>query len=91
MGGGNGNGTGTSEEKTSQGDGQQWKQAHRAGPVETNDGLAPGKSGAMITREGPIRGHMGGASSSSVDKTIRPQRTIKKGNTHSKPFMTWEL
>ena len=91
MGGGNGDGTGTLEGKISQGAGQQWKQVHRAGIAGSNDGLAPDKSGAMLTREEPIRGRMGGASSSSVEKTMRPQRTKKKGNTHSKSFMTWEL
>ena len=42
--------------------------------------------------EGLTKGKTGGAdSSSSVGKMMRPHKTIKKGNTHAKPFMTGEL
>ena len=86
-----GSGTGTLEEKVSQGGGHQWKQTPRSIPSETDIASAHRKSRALMAREGPNKGRTGGASSSSVDKLMRPQRTIRKGNTHSKPFMTWEL
>ena len=50
------------------------------------------KGGAQMERVGLSKGRMGRAdSSSSVGKMMRPHKTIKKGNTHAKPFMTREL
>ena len=51
-----------------------------------------GKSVEPMVKEDLMKGRIGGASSSSsVDKLLRPHKSIKKGNTHTKPFMTWEL
>ena len=50
------------------------------------------KGVAQMEREGLSKGRIGGAnSSSSVGKMMRQHKTIKKGNTHAKPFMTREL
>ena len=53
---------------------------------------ASDKSVEPVGREGLLNPRLGGATtSSSVDKLMRPHKTIEKGNTHTKPFMTCEL
>ena len=91
-GGGGGSGTGTSEEKVSQEVGRQRNHTPRSDPSETNIALVHGKNGASLVKEGLTKGRTGGASSSSsADKLKRLHKTIRKGNMHPKPFMTWEL
>ena len=91
-GSGVGSGTGTSEEKARQENGCQKRHTPRSDLAETDIPSVHEKGGSLLVREDPTKGRMGGASSSSsVDKLKRPQKTIRKGNMHSKPFITWEL
>ena len=85
------NGKGSLGENISQEGGLQWRQTQRTGQSETIVALALDKQGTPVAREGQNKGRTGGAASSSVDKVLRPQKSIKKVNTHSKPFMTLEL
>ena len=91
--GGKDEGGGTSKEtsrgKTSQEGSAQGRQSQRTGQTESNIVLAPGKDGTPVAREGQSKGRMGGVASSSIAKLLRPQKSIKKGNIHSKPFMTF--
>ena len=90
-GGGGGNGKGLLGGNTSQEGGLQWQQSQRTGQLETNIASTIDKQGTPAARHEQNISRLGGAASSSVDKILRTQKSITKGNTHSKPFMTWEL
>ena len=81
----------TTEEKVNKETGNQ---SPTPKPVSSTIDIASISSKSMepMVKEGLMKRRAGGASSSSsVDKLLRPHKSIKKGNTHTKPFMTWEL
>ena len=73
-------------------EGRNKSPAPRSAPMAIRIISDTDKSVEPVGREGPLNPRMGGTTtSSSVDKLMRPHKTVKKGNTHTKPFMTCEL
>ena len=89
MGGG---GASVSEMSEANQEGKHKSPASRPAPLAIHIASESDKSVELLAKECLPKGRLGGATTSSnVDKLMRPHKTIKKGNTHTKPFMTCEL